>query len=116
MLHLALIAQALLVRSVLAGESIKPTMDFHDMRVVVTYVSTGELVNLQARYGSHIDRRDIRQGHRRGFSILKRSRETDALTCEIYLPNGQRPSEVDDEGTLTIGHELLHCMLGDYHR
>ena len=42
--------------------------------------------------------------------------ETGARTCEIYLPALQRPRDVDDEGTLTLGHELLHCMLGDYHR
>ena len=87
------------------------------MRVIVTYVSVGELVKLQAKYGNaKIDRRDIRQDHRRGFSILKTNRETGARTCEIYLPNAQRPKEVDDEATLVLGHELLHCMLGDYHR
>jgi hypothetical protein len=74
-------------------------------------------VNLQAKYGnSKIDRRDIRQDHRKGFSILRANRETGARTCEIYLPNAQRPKEVDDEATLILGHELLHCMLGDYHR
>jgi len=38
-----------------------------------------------------------------------------ARTCEIYLPNAHRPLQIDDEGTLTLGHELLHCMLGEYH-
>ena len=86
------------------------------MRVVVTYISTGELVNLQRKYGANVDLRDIRQDHRHGFSILKTNRETGARTCEIYLPNDQRPREVDDEATLSLGHELLHCMRGDYHR
>lgn len=26
-----------------------------------------------------------------------------------------RPREVDDEYTLTIGHEVVHCVHGDYH-
>ena len=78
-------------------------------------VSIGELVNLQVRYGGHADRRKIRQDYRHGFSILKTNRETGARTCEIYLPNAQRPLQIDDEGTLTLGHELLHCMLGEYH-
>ena len=103
-------------RPLFAGETIKPTLDVQDMRVVVSYVSTGELVQLQAKYGAHIDRREIRQDYRHGFSILKTNRETGARTCEIYLPNAHRPAKVDDEGTLTLGHELLHCMLGDYHR
>jgi hypothetical protein len=116
MLSIALTVKVLLPQPVLAGETIRPTLDANDMRVVISYVSTGELVQLQWRYGATIDRRDIRQDHRHGFSILKTNRETGARTCEIYLPNDQRPSELDDEGTLILGHELLHCMLGSYHR
>ena len=94
----------------------KPTMDVHDLYLVVTYVSVGELANLQARLGgSHTDLRDIRQSNRHGFSILKTNRETGARTCEIYLPDSKRPREVDDQPTLILGHELLHCLLGDYH-
>jgi hypothetical protein len=107
---------ALLERPVQGGEVLKPTLDVNDMRVVVAYVSTGQLVNLQRKFGANVDLREIRQDYRHGFSILKTHRETGARTCEIYLPNDQQPREVDDEGTLTLGHELLHCMLGDYHR
>jgi hypothetical protein len=99
-----------------AGEIMRPTLDLNDMRVVVTYISTNELMNLQHKYGANIDLRDVRQDYRHSFSILKTNRETGARTCEIYLPNDQRPREVDDEGTLTLGHELLHCMRGNYHR
>jgi hypothetical protein len=116
-LHLAIVAGVLCATPELGGQPVKPTVDFNDMRVVVSYVSIGELLNLQIKYGgAWPDRRDIRQSHRRGFSILRKHRETGALTCEIYLPNEQRPREVDDEATLSLGHELLHCMLGDYHR
>jgi hypothetical protein len=114
-LTVALAAQAVLPASLFASEIIRPTLDVQDMRVVVSYVSTGELVLLQAKYGANIDRRDIRQDYRHGFSILKTNRETGARTCEVYLPNAQRARKVDDEGTLTLGHELLHCMLGNYH-
>jgi hypothetical protein len=112
----ALLASALGTGPAFGGETIRPTLDVSDMRVVVLYVSTGELTNLQRRYGANIDRRDISQSHRRGFSILKTNRETGARTCEIYLPAEQRPRDVDDDGTLSLGHELLHCMHGDYHR
>jgi len=110
------VSLVLLQRPVQGGELLKPTVDFNDMRVVVTYVSASEVARLQQKYGANVDRYDLRQNHRRGFSILKTNRETGARTCEIYLPNDQRPREVDDEGTLTLGHELLHCMRGDYHR
>jgi len=113
---LAFVAGAWLAPPLWANEILKPTLDVQDLRLVVSYVSTGELVQLQRRYGKHIDLRDVRQDHRHGFSILKTNRETGARTCEVYLPSEQRPAAVDDAGTLTLGHELLHCMLGDYHR
>jgi hypothetical protein len=97
---------ALFAEAVLGGELFKPTLDFNDMRVVVKYVSTGELVNQQKKNGARIDHREIRQSYRHGLSILRKS----------PLPKGKRPREVDDEVTLSLGHELLHCMSGDYHR
>ena len=112
---IALIAQLLSV-PLFAHEAIKARLDFNDVRVVVRYVSTGELMQLQNKHGEHLDLRELRQNYRHGFSILKINRETGVMTCEIYLPNDQRPREVDDIGTLTLGHELLHCMLGTYHR
>ena len=98
------------------SELLKPTIDVKDMRVVIAFVSTRELAVLQRRYGVNLDIRDIRQSHRRGFSILRTKTETGARTCEIYLAEERRPREVNDEGTLSLGHELLHCMYGDYHR
>ena len=116
-LHLATLACIANAAPVLGVEPIKPTLDFTEFRVVVTYVSLDELVELQRKHGvSRGDLRDVRQSQRHGFSILKTNGATGAMTCEIYLPNAKRPREVDDEGTLTLGHELLHCMLGDYHR
>jgi hypothetical protein len=116
-LHRALLlAYVVHAAPALAGELIKPTLDISDMRVVVKYVSTGELVNLQDKYGAKIDRRELRQDYRHGFSILETNRETGARTCEIYLPSDHAAREVDDEGTLSLGHELLHCMRGNYHR
>jgi hypothetical protein len=99
-----------------ANEVIKPTLSVHDMRITIKYVSTGELVQLHRRYGARVDLRELRQDYRHGFSILKTNLETGGRSCDIYLPNEHRPGKVDDDGTLTLGHELLHCMLGDYHR
>jgi hypothetical protein len=116
-LHLGIVAAALAgAFAVSGGELIKPTLDINDLRVVIKYVSTGELLRLQRDYGAHIDLRDIRQDHRHGFSILKTNRETGARTCEIYLPNDRRARQVDDAATMSLGHELLHCMHGAYHR
>lgn len=111
-----LILLDLLAQPATASETISPTLHVEDMRVMVSYVSNTEFAQLQWKYGAHIDLRDVRQGYRHGLSILKTNRETGARTCEIYLPNERRPAKVDDDGTLTLGHELLHCMLGNYHR
>jgi len=32
--------------------------------------------------------------------------------CEVHIV---KPEHVDDEATLTLGHELLHCLYGSYH-
>jgi hypothetical protein len=113
---LATLALALAGGPALGGERIRPTVQVTDLRLVITYVSTGELANLQHAYGAGLDRRELRQNYRRGFAILKTNRETGARTCEIYLPDGARPTTVDDAATLSLGHEVLHCLLGKYHR
>ena len=33
--------------------------------------------------------------------------------CEIHI---KPPKYVDDDDTLTLGHELAHCLYGSYHR
>jgi hypothetical protein len=117
----AILAAIVIIQSIVgawgyAAETIKPSLDVRDMRVLVSYVSVNELLILQRKHGANVDLRDLRQDHRDGFSILRTNRETGFRTCEIYLPAAQRPRVRDDQGTLTLGHELLHCMLGAYHR
>ena len=114
-LRLAVLACSICTGGMSRGEVIQPTIDLREVRVVVTHVSTNELVNLQRRHGVHVDLRGGR-GHRHGFTIVKRNLKTGVFTCEIYLPNDKRPRNVDDEATLVIGHEFLHCLLGEYHR
>jgi hypothetical protein len=113
-LHIAALACSICGGSASGTELIRPTNEISEMRVVVKRLSTIELVNLQRRYGVRVDLRDGRQG-RHGFTIVKRNLETGAFTCEIYLPNDKRPRTVDDEATLSVGHEFLHCLLGEYH-
>ena len=113
-LYLAALACSLCAGAASGGEPITPTTELNDLRVVVTRLSTVELVNLQRRHGVRVDLRGVRQSHH-GFTIVKRNLKTGALTCEIYLPSDKRPRAVDDEATLTIGHEFLHCLLGEYH-
>lgn len=39
--------------------------------------------------------------------------DDEAYECEIH---SMRPRRVNDNATLTLGHELLHCLWGSYHR
>jgi len=48
-----------------------------------------------------------------GFSMIERYGDRDLCHMDMFVV---RPNEVDDEHTLTIGHEILHCIYGkDYH-
>ena len=114
-LRLAALACLTCAGAASGGELIKPTIELNDLRVVVTYLSTGELLILQRRYGHRVDLRNIRQSHYNGLTIVKRNLKTGAFTCEIYLPNENPPRLVDDKATLILGHEFLHCLLGEYH-
>lgn len=33
--------------------------------------------------------------------------------CEIHI---KPPTRIDDDDTLTLGHEMAHCLYGSYHR
>lgn len=38
---------------------------------------------------------------------------SDSFECEVHTA---RPMHVDDTATLILGHEILHCVYGLYHR
>lgn len=38
--------------------------------------------------------------------------ENEPHTCVIHTV---RPTQIDDEATKTLGHEMLHCLIGTYH-
>lgn len=57
---------------------------------------------------------------RHGFAIWDEWRDQqgnvvdveEELTCEIHI---LEPKHIDDEPTLTLGHEMIHCLYGSYH-
>jgi hypothetical protein len=48
-------------------------------------------------------------GDLHGFSILRRNVETGAWVCDVYVVK-MRGALVDNDRTMTFGHELLHCF------
>jgi hypothetical protein len=44
-----------------------------------------------------------------GFSVLRRSGETGEWVCDLYVVK-MRGALVDNDRTVTFGHEVLHCF------
>ena len=45
----------------------------------------------------------------RGFSILRRNTETGEWVCDVFVVK-MRGALVDNDRTVTFGHEILHCF------
>jgi hypothetical protein len=110
----ALIAVLALVALAASVQRIVPTIDFSAMKLEITWVRTNaQIEEAREEYGAEIEQ----EGHLRvpqkaeGFAVLVR-RDGD-LVCRLWA---LKPENVDDQRTTALGHELLHCVLGDYHR
>lgn len=98
---------------------IAPVFDRTGQPIVVTvylYNTVGEVTAEYAR----------RHGRRpgitvQGFAVWPQWQDTsgaqlsraDQYECEIH---SVRPRIIDGEDTTTLGHELLHCLWGNYHQ
>lgn len=96
------------------GEDVKARIDLSEMKLEVTWASSNaQIEQARKRYGAEIEER----GHRRipqrpeGFAVLV-ARDGE-LVCRLWV---LKPANVDDERTTALGHELLHCLVGEYHR
>ena len=97
------------------AQRIAPTIDIKSIRLEITWVNHAELVRIRNRYersATSVREGALGESRKRvhGFSILRR--RDDGYTCELYVV---RPEGVNDPATSTLGHELLHCLLGNYH-
>jgi hypothetical protein len=68
------------------------------------FESTAELREASAANGQQINETGLR-----GFSILKRNKETGAYVCEVYVVK-MVGAQLDGDHTMTFGHEVLHCF------
>lgn len=53
--------------------------------------------------------RDLHARDLRGFSILSRNKDTGAYVCDVFVVK-LGGSQIDDDRTVTFGHEVLHCF------
>lgn len=90
-----------------ASERIRPTMSFDSFRLEVTWIETREeLSEIVKRYGAD----PWSAAYANGFSVLVKV--DGELVCRLFV---KAPQRVDDDRTLTLGHELMHCLAGAYH-
>jgi|SRR5690606_994232 len=75
--------------------------------VYVHWVSTAELRGAAHRYGRQPKSKPT------GFAVLKWNPAAGELVCELYLTTP--PTRLGDRATMTLGHEMAHC-LGFSHR
>ena len=91
-------------------KKISGTQDYSNVQfplTVYTYENNSELnkaVKDKSGHGQPVE----------GLSLWFLTKKTNQMSrCEIHVvvPNG-----VDDNHTMTWGHELVHCVYGTYHR
>lgn len=103
------------------GERVDQTHDRSEtpIKITVYFYPNNSAVTTEYRIRHNIPRTNPFPGVE-GFAIWpewigedgNRIEKTDELECEIH---SVRPKTVDDNATLTLGHELLHCLYGSYH-
>ncbi|MCE9679626.1 hypothetical protein LZP69_10685 [Shewanella sp. AS1] len=93
---------ALMVCCLLAacGKPVKPEFDREQVILQRHFMSSAELASAAQARGLI--------GKERGFAVWSPSDNQ----CDVYL---QQPKAVDDDITMTLGHEVLHCLIGQYH-
>lgn len=103
------------------GTEIKPTMDRTGLPIVTTTYYYDSVEEVMAAYREFYDiskHKDIPRIF--GFAVWPEWVNVDGnsvelvdeLWCQIH---SIRPVKIEDQGTLTHGHEGVHCVLGNYH-
>lgn len=100
------------------GEHMEPTFDRTGSVVNVTVEIHDTVRQVQDRYRQvHNLPRSHDLTGLQGFAVWYEwpsgEPENTEYTCDIHVV---QPRRVDDNNTLTLGHELLHCIYGSYHR
>lgn len=106
------------------GERIVPTIDRvgEDILVRVYFYNSSREVTAMYRQLHNIPRNNP-MPEMLGFAMWPEWRnqegesasrpDDEAYECEIHTT---QPRFVNDNATMTLGHELLHCVWGSYHR
>ncbi|HEX7082038.1 MAG TPA: hypothetical protein VF329_13585 [Gammaproteobacteria bacterium] len=107
------LALALFAAAPALAQPVRPTLDETAFRLEVTWITSHrELAEARRLYGAEsFEHSILHRGPEDGFAVLLRV--DGELVCRL---NVHRPERVDDDATAMLGHELLHCLAGDFHR
>lgn len=104
------LAIAAIVATQIASAEIAPTLDLSAVRVEMTWVtSADEMRKLRRQYG-RVPVDSVIRTELKAFSVL--GKRDGQHVCLIFA---FRPEKVDDDATTSLGHEIAHCFLGEYH-
>lgn len=104
-----------------AASPVSPTLELSAVRVEVTWVESSAGIQSKAREYGRCPRRDSVVmserlsgasclGEHSGFAVL--GKRDGQYVCLLFV---LKPERTDDDRTTAVAHELLHCLLGDYH-
>jgi len=108
---LSVIALLALVTDLKAAD-IRPTLDIREVSVQVTWVETREQMRRELLRVGRSPATELDLAVTKAFSQLLRNTETGEYVCRIFA---FKPDRVDGDRVLSLGHELSHCLLGEYH-
>ena len=94
------------------AESIRETQHFDKFSLSINVIDAEDINRVchaeMEKVGNPLDKHN----QVKGCSLLTRNKETQTLTCKIWIPT---PDHVDDDNITSVGHEVWHCARGDYH-
>lgn len=112
MVRAAIFALCAVLIAPVQAETVSAKRDNPDFRLTVTFLPESEVAARCAQMGAWGgDLRAARRAQQRG-PIGCAAFYPESKRCEVFVV---RPETVDDERTRTLGHEVLHCVLGPYH-
>jgi hypothetical protein len=99
-----------------AADRVSGQSELLAMRVEVTWVeSRAEIERLRRQYGAPRAgnlRNQLANGFNQPGGLAVLGKRNGEPVCLVFV---QKPKIVDDLSTTSLGHELLHCVLGEYH-
>ncbi len=94
----------------LRAEEIQKPYEIENVMVTFFWFDTD--LEMQAKYAELQDEEEVDEDMR-AFSGSEPYPDKNFCHVDIYAV---RPQEVDDDYTMSVGHEVLHCVYGaDYH-